>query len=116
MNQGDKETEQSYIGISSEEFKLRFNNHNSSFRHKHKEAETTLSKYIWELKDKGKEAKVTWQLLAETQSYKPEAGKCYLCLQEKYYIMYHKNWATLNLRSGVANTCRHKNKFLLVNM
>ena len=59
VNQGDKETEQSYIGISSEEFKLRYKNHNSSFRHKHKEAETTLSKYIWELKDKGKEAKVT---------------------------------------------------------
>ena len=35
-------------------------NYNSSFRHKHKEAETTLSRYIWELKDKGKEAKVTW--------------------------------------------------------
>ena len=116
VNEGDKSTEQSYIGLSSEEFKLRYNNHTSSFRHKNKAAETTLSKYIWELKDQGKEAKVSWHLLSQTPSYKPEANKCYLCLQEKFYILYHKNWATLNSRSEVANTCRHKNKFLLKNM
>ena len=37
-----------YIGSTEPEFKLRFNNHNKSFRHNEYKTETTLSKYIWD--------------------------------------------------------------------
>ena len=48
----DNNETQSYIGIIEGPFKLRYNNHNNTFRKaKHKNS-TSLSTYIWDLKDK----------------------------------------------------------------
>ena len=38
-----------YYGASDGEFKSRYNYHTSSFRHRHHEQDTELSKYIWKL-------------------------------------------------------------------
>ena len=56
----DNET-QSYIGITEGRFKLRYNNHNITFRKaKHKNS-TSLSKYIWGLKDKNIKFSIKWK-------------------------------------------------------
>ena len=39
-----------YIGITENEFKTRYNQHTSSFRLPHKKSTTTLSEHVWNLK------------------------------------------------------------------
>ena len=38
---------ETYIGMTGGTFKTRYSSHKASFRHKEKESDTTLSKYIW---------------------------------------------------------------------
>ena len=45
-------TTQSYVGITAKMFKSRYNAHKSSFNNKHLEHSTSQSKYIWGLKAK----------------------------------------------------------------
>ena len=40
------------LGIDERDFKKRYNNYTKSFRHKWDSNETTLSKYIYEIKEK----------------------------------------------------------------
>ena len=42
--------------------------------------------------------------------------KCRLCKREKYYILFEPDGATLNKRSELYNTCRHRLKDLLNNI
>ena len=42
--------DKTYLGTAEGDFKKRYNNHTKSFRHKRYSKETTLSKYIWEIK------------------------------------------------------------------
>ena len=111
----DKDPVESYVGITSGEFKQRYTSHLASFKHSSKRSETTLSKHVWELRDRGVVPLVTWELIGHAPPYQPGRGNCALCLQEKYIIMYYKNLASLNSRTEVANTCRHRAKFLLSN-
>ena len=45
--------------------------------------------------------------------YNPVSKKCLLCLKEKYFIMYTIGNSSLNKRSEVYNTCRHRTQSLL---
>ena len=40
-----------YFGTAEREFKLHYNNHIMSFRHKKRVNDTELSKYLWKLKE-----------------------------------------------------------------
>ena len=42
---------ETYIGLTGDQFKTRFRNHTASFKDKSKRNATELSKYIWSLKD-----------------------------------------------------------------
>ena len=57
-----------------------------SFRNKIYANETVLSKYIWELKDAGKEFDIKWTILKRTSGYNKIKSYCKLCLPEKYAI------------------------------
>ena len=59
----------SYIGLCETDFKSRWNNHKSSFRHERKRKETALSKYIWDLKDKNTEYSMKWSIQKKTNPY-----------------------------------------------
>ena len=48
----DNNKEESYIGLTDNTFKTRYNGHTSSFRNEQYRNATTLSNYIWTLKDK----------------------------------------------------------------
>ena len=74
---------------------------------------TMLSSHVWDLKDRGLDFTISWKILDRGPSYNPVSKKCILCLKEKYFIMYHPESSTLNKRSEVFNTCRHRKKSLL---
>ena len=115
VGKGDPEIEESYVGITGGEFKVRYTQHKNSFKYRSKRNSTALSKYIWELYDKGIEPTITWYILGQAPVYNPAMGRCMLCLNEKYIILYMKELASLNSRSEISNTCRHRRKFILSN-
>ena len=59
-----------YYGLSEPEFKTRYHNHTASFRNKHKEKETLLSKHIWQLKEAEKPYDISWSIVARATPYK----------------------------------------------
>ena len=105
-------TKQNYVGLASN-FKERYRNHQTSFRHPSKRNETELSKHIWDLKDRKKSFRVKWRVLRTCKPYNNESKKCNLCLQEKYFIIFRKDLSSLNKRNELASSCRHRNRFTL---
>jgi len=79
----DKKT---YIGVSETPFKERFRNHMKDMKHRKYSKSTELSKYIWELKDKGMTPTVQWKILKTIRS-KTQPNYCKLCLAEKLLII-----------------------------
>ena len=102
-----------YVGQTSTTFKERFSNHKTSFNNAKYKASTELSKRIWELRAKNIEPKVSWEVLGKAKSYSNKSKRCGLCSLEKYFIIYHKDKASLNQRSEFISKCLHENKFLL---
>ena len=105
-------TTENYVGLASN-FKERYRNHQTSFRHPSKRNETELSKHIWDLKDRKKSFRVKWRVLRTCKPYNNESKKCNLCLQEKYFIIFRKDLSSLNKRNELASSCRHRNRFTL---
>ena len=101
-----------YIG-STDNFKLRYNNHKSSFRHASKKSATTLSSHVWD-KKLGTEPRLNWDIMKQTVPYKKGMRNCDLCLTEKYLILTEiANEGCLNKRHEMMTKCRHKQKFFL---
>ena len=107
---------QTYIGLTSTDFKTRFHNHKSTFNNSDKRISTELSKHIWSLKDKNKAFEVNWKLVCKAQPYSNLTKKCNLCLPEKYYIICRPSMATLNRRTELISECRHQAKFIVGNV
>ena len=109
----DQEPKMEYLGIAATEFKFRFNNYTSSFKNEDKGQSTTLSTYFWKMKKKGRNPKVSFKLLRVVPSFTPEMGRCALCSAEKLAILKADPRKTLNKRTEIMATCRHKRKFIL---
>lgn len=106
---------ETYIGLTENTFKKRYGNHKCSFNIRDKRSSTELSKYVWELKDKGKDFNITWKVVADAKAYTSGSRRCGLCITEKYFIIFQPHMATLNDRRELVTTCRHRNKHLLSN-
>ena len=115
VTRDDTNKSETYIGLTENSFKTRFNAHNSSFRNSNNRHATTLSHHIWTLKDNNIPHSVSWKIVAKSQAYTPATDKCNLCLLEKYHIIFKPHMATLNNRHELYSACRHKKKFLLCN-
>ena len=105
---GEDGSEESYLGISETEWKLRYNNHTASFRHASKKTASMLSKYIWKLKDKQINYRIAWKILATAKAFSSSSRCCRLCLKEKYFLMHKPELGTLNKRDEFYNHCRHQ--------
>ena len=110
--EGGQET---YIGLTENQFKTRYRNHTSSFKNENKRNATELSKHIWDLKDNNKQYKTTWKIIARANPYSNASKICNLCLTEKFFIICKPQLCTLNKRNELASSCRHAAKFLLRN-
>ena len=89
--------EKYYYGLSEPEFKSRYANHKSSLKYPSKRNTTELSKYYWELRDKGvekKDIKVDWNIERQAHKYKCGTRRCDLCLTDtcphRTKYRYHK--------------------------
>jgi len=110
----DTETE-SYVGLATN-FKERFRNHTTSFRHVNKRNSTELSKHVWKLKDAKKPFNIAWKVLRKSKPYNNVTKKCSLCLYEKFLIICRKDLCSLNKRNELATSCPHRNRYVLKNL
>ena len=100
--------DETYVGVSYPSWKLRYNNHTASFRHKAKKGESGLAGHIWHLKDQGRDYTLRWRALARLPSYNPSTNSCRLCLREKFTIMFKPELSSLNQKDEFFSHCRHK--------
>ena len=105
---------ETYTGLTKNTFKERFYGHTASFNNRNTDG-TTLSTHIWKLKDEGTNYDIHWSVIEKAREFNPTTRKCTLCLKEKYHIIFEPSGATLNSRSELYSTCRHRLSKLLVN-
>ena len=106
---------QTYIGMTEHNFKTQFRNHKMSFENPNYRSSTTLSKYIWNLKEDETNYKIKWSIVKCVRAYKSGDAQCHLCLQEKLCILNAEKKTLLNKRSELLAKCRHRNKFYAAN-
>ena len=104
--------EQTYIGLASTTFKLRLGNHKKAFNHEQYRTNTSLSSYIWDLKNDGKQYDIEWDLIGRAKPFSPISNTCNLCTLEKYHILFTPELATIN-KQQVNSPCLHKAPVLL---
>ena len=111
------EEDKVYIGAAATTFKLRWSNHKTSFKHRKYEYDTEISKYIWQMADKGKECSIKWKIIRRAKPYSPTTERCDLCITEKTIIANYKDkHKLLNTRNELLAKCRHRDKWLLSNI
>ena len=106
-----------YLGTTLEDFKQRFYNHQKFFNNSAYRNDTTLSKYVWDIKENYNETPVLkWYLVRTVPLYSNITKRCLLCLHEKPKIFYDPNTdKLLNKQSELIVKCRHSNKYLRCN-
>ena len=106
-----------YLGTAEGKFKKRFYNHKKSFKNCGYASDTSLSKYIWEMKDiHNKTPTLKWSIIKTVPTYSNILKKCALCLQEKFEIINYANQSELfNKRWEMFSKYHHASKFLLAN-
>ena len=105
-----------YFGTADGEFKLHYNNHIMSFRHKKHEKHAELSKYLRKLKEEDADYNLQGRIKAYASPYKCGMRKCDLCLTKKIIIARSDPKKLLSKQTKLVSKCRHKNKFLLSNI
>ena len=104
-----------YIGSTVRPFKKRFSEHNSSIKNRPKN-HTTLSSYIWKLKDKGAHFDIEWSILSRGHAFASGGKACDLCITQKLTILTENQHSMLNKRDELLETCRHRRKHMLVSL
>ena len=112
VRESDTNNIETYIGLTADPFKARYNNHTKSFRNRIYINDSELTKHIWKLKDQNKSYTITWKIIDRGKPFNPATKICQLCTKEKYYIIYRSELCTLNSNSELGSHCRHKRKLL----
>ena len=107
--------EKVYYGLTERRFKERFYEHRTSFNNKAYAERTELSKYVWKLKEEGKDYSIKWSIKMRAHPYRSGSKRCDLCLCEKTFIAMGEQGKMLNSRSEILGKCRHRRKFCLSN-
>ena len=104
-----------YYGQTFRTFKDRFYGHQSDLRNQGKAESTTLSKYVWQERNKGEEPEIIWSKLSSAKPYSLGGRSCPLCLAEKTAIATDTTGEMLNRRRELMNRCLHKDPYKLSN-
>ena len=67
VNSEGGETE-TYVGLTANTFKKRHSGHTFNFKHEDSKG-TTLSAYIWKLKNQNKNYEISWKILQHTKPF-----------------------------------------------
>ena len=106
-------TQNSYTGLSSTEFKKRLAVHKSTFKNENFQ-QTSLSRFIWNLKRKNVNYEVKWKIQDRGATFSPITGRCGLCIKEKFCIMFKPESADINSRDEIFSSCIYKKSKLLI--
>ena len=112
----DNSPTETYTGLTSTTFKKRFYGHRRSFNVRDLEHETELSNHVWKLKDRNENFTINWSILGKAKPFNQNTRKCRLCIKEKFFIIFQPESASLNQRSELFSTCRHRTQKLLKNI
>ena len=67
-----------------------------------------------ELKNENANFNLKWEIIGQAKLFNPVTGICALCTREKFLIAFAPEGATLNKRSELYASCRHKEGKLLI--
>ena len=77
-----------YLGTTKSDFKQRFYNYWMSFNNESHSKDISLSKNVWEVKEKFKiKPSLKWSMIKSVPAYSNISKKCQLYLQEKFEIL-----------------------------
>ena len=116
VQQINTNVEENYVGLTADPFKLRYWNHKKSFKHKIYSTVSTLIANIWKLKSENIDHNIQWKIIDRGKSFSPINNICQLSTKEKFHILFHPEYSTLNNRNELGSNCRHKMKLLLKNI
>ena len=105
---------QTYVCLAKK-FKNIYSKHKASLRTPTQKNSTTLSTHFLKQKNNGHQPNISWRFLkTNLPAFNPVRNGCILCLTEKYIISFEPSQSTLNSRSEIFSSCRHKRSELLV--
>ena len=105
---------QTYIGLAKK-FKNRYSKHKTSMTAPPPANSTTLSSHFLKQRSAGHQPSISWTFLeTNVPTYNPVTGNCKLCLREKFNIAFNPHMSTLNSRTEIFASCRHRRYELLV--
>ena len=107
--------EKSYLGQAASTFKLRYNNHKSSFTNDAAKHSTALSTYVSALRRNEADYNIKWSIESTPAPYRGGGGSCMLCLVEKTLIARSDRRVSLNRRTEIMSKCRHRMPYYLIN-
>ena len=113
VTRADTSHKETYTGATCQTFKGRLKDHKQDMNNRNRDG-TTLSAYVWSLKDNGIAYTVKWDVIKKAAPWNPITKTCRLCLAEKHHILFHPEDASLNQRSEFFSKCWHKKRHLLV--
>ena len=102
-----------YVGLASTQFKVRFQNHVSTFNNFEKRKQSELSEFIWDLKGKNLSYIIKWRKIVSENVYSIVTGRCNLCLREKLEINKLDPKFSINKKTELFKQCLHKWKHKL---
>ena len=77
-----------YLGTKEGDFKKRYHNYTKSFHNKWHTNDTSLSKYIWEIKEKHQEnLSLKGSIVKKVPAYSKFTKKCLLCLSKNWKLL-----------------------------
>ena len=86
--------------------------HTTSFRSNNLRNPTALSQHIWTLMDNTTNINISWKITS-AEAFNNQTNRCNYVPLKKLYIIYNSDMATLDKKSELMSTRRHKDKYLL---
>ena len=104
-----------YIGATEQTFKKRYPKHKDALQKKESKESTSLSTYVWNLRDLNQEPTIKWEVIRQCMPYTCGSRRCDICLSEKLCIL-ESDENCINKNTELMQKCRHSNKFKLKNI
>ena len=102
-----------YVGATEQTFKKRYPKHKEALAKKNSKNATSLSNYVWSLRERGITPTVRWEILKKCRPYVCGSRKCDVCLSEKALTLDSDPSTCLNKNTELMQKCRHSNKHKL---
>ena len=99
INAQQEQIEESYVGLTSDAFKVRYRINVKSFKNEKYSNETCLSTYILKLKKEGTQYTMRWKILDRANTFCTSTKQCNLCLKEKFYLITKGDMCKINTNS-----------------